>query len=699
MGRKARLKAERAATRPEAPVTAAPQTAPPPVDFRITAGIALALVILVAIVFAQLRDHQFLNYDDPIYITDNEQVKKGLSAEGVAWAFRSLDFNWHPMTWLTHMADVEIFGLNAGAHLLVNAAFHAVNTILLLIILTRATGSAWRSGIVAALFAIHPLHVESVAWISERKDVLSTLFMMLTILFYLRFVERRSRAAYAAMTLAFILGLMSKGMLVTLPFVLLLIDYWPLHRFKLGDWRTLGRLFLEKLPLFILILPAIFITWYAQHVVGAMANVRFISLPIRLANAVISYVVYIRRMFWPDDLALGYPYPSRISPSTTIASLILLLVITAVVLYYREHRHLFTGWFWFTGMLVPVSGIVQIGPQAMADRYTYVPLIGLFIALVWLVGDAVVRRPILRIPATTITLGLIAGLTFAAHTQAGHWKTTEMLFRRTAQMTPRNPIAHETLGFALFRNGDYTGAIEEFRALIELRPGYGRAYEGLGASLLGLGRTAEAIEAYRTAVRLNPQSAEGHRQLGQLEMASGKTEEAKESLAKAAQLGDKEAAGSLAIARGDADAAIAEYKALVDKDPNSPEARNNLAAALARKGRDDEALQHYREALRVAPFHYDANMNIGALLARKGSVSEAVTHFLAATRARPDATEPHIYLALILAGSGQTADAIAEIERAMQINPQTANNEFTNATRAAPNPNNLAQYLAGLKGR
>src|SRR5688572_3664752 len=239
MGRKARLKAERAATRPEASVAAAPQTALLPADPRITAAVGVALVILVAIVFAQLRDHQFLNYDDPIYITDNEQVKKGLSTEGVAWAFQSLDFNWHPMTWLTHMADVEMFGLNAGAHLLVNAAFHAINTILLLIILSRATGSVWRSGIVAALFAIHPLHVESVAWISERKDVLSTLFMMLTILFYLRFLEGRSKAAYTAMTIAFILGLMSKGMLVTLPFVLLLIDYWPLQRFKLGEWRTL----------------------------------------------------------------------------------------------------------------------------------------------------------------------------------------------------------------------------------------------------------------------------------------------------------------------------------------------------------------------------------------------------------------------------------------------------------------------------
>lgn len=697
MGRKARLKAERAATRPDAPVTAATQPAPLPTDYRIVAAIAVALVILVAVVFAQLRGHQFLNYDDPIYITENEQVKKGLTAEGVSWAFRSLDFNWHPATWLTHMADVEIFGLNAGAHLLVNVGFHALNTILLLFILHRATGSVFRSGIVAALFAIHPLHVESVAWISERKDVLSTLFMLLTILFYLQFVERRSKGTYAAMTIAFVLGLMSKGMLVTLPFALLLIDYWPLQRFRLGEWRTLGRLFMEKLPLFILILPAIFITWYAQHVVGAMANVRFISLPIRLANAVISYVVYIRRMFWPDDLALGYPYPTTISSTTTIACAILLLAITAVVLYFRECRYLVTGWFWFTGMLVPVSGIVQIGPQAMADRYTYVPLIGLFIALVWLIGDLVTHRPILRIPATTITAGVLIGLAFAAHTQAGYWKSSETLFRRTAQVTPRNPVAHETLGFALFRNGDYEGAIREFQALIALRPQYGRAYEGLGASLLGLGRTAEAIEAYRTAVRINPQSAEGLRQLGQLEMSAGKTEDAKESLAKAAQLGDKEAAGSLAMARGDADAAIGEYKALVEKDPNSPEARNNLAAALARKGRDDEALQTYREALRLAPFHYDANMNIGALLARKGNANEAVSHFLAATRARPDSTEPHVYLALILAGSGQTADAIAEIERAMKINAVTANNEFTNATRSAPNPNNLAQFLQSLK--
>ncbi|HEU4522377.1 MAG TPA: tetratricopeptide repeat protein, partial [Thermoanaerobaculia bacterium] len=607
MGRKARLKAERAAAPAPATITAAP---PAPPDARVVAAIAAGLVILVAIVFAQLRTHEFLTYDDPIYITENETVQKGLTAEGIAWAFQSFDFNWHPITWLTHMADVELFGLNAGAHLLVNAVIHAANSILVLVILTMATGYVWRSGIVAALFAIHPLHVESVAWLSERKDVLSSLFLLLTILFYLRWVKRRSRLDYAVMLGMFVLGLMSKGMLVTLPFVLLLIDYWPLRR------SNLRALVVEKIPLFILILPAIFVTWYAQHAVEAIANVRFVSLPIRLANAVISYVIYIRRMFWPDDLALGYPYPTTIRPSTTVAAAIVLLIITAIVLLVRERRrYLFTGWFWFTGMLVPVSGIVQIGSQSMADRYTYIPMIGLFIALVWLLAEMVASRPLLKIPAMAITAGILFGLTFAARTQASHWKNTATLFQRTAQVTPGNPVAHETLGFALFRNRDFEGAIREFTALTTIRPNYARGYTGLGASLLAVGRTTEATTAYRKAVLLNPNDAEAQRQLGNLAMAAGQTEEAAELLEKAAELGDADAQGSLAIARGDADAAITEFQEQVAQSP-SPEALNNLAAALARKGRDDEALAQYREALRLAPFHYDANMNIGALLAR-----------------------------------------------------------------------------------
>mgnify|MGYP006198390701 CR=1 FL=1 len=360
-----------------------------------------------------MRNHEFLTYDDPIYITENEQVQKGLTAEGVAWAFRSFDFNWHPITWLTHMIDVELFGMNAGAHLLVNAAIHAINAILLLLVLTRATGFVWRSAVVAALFAIHPLHVESVAWLAERKDVLSSLFLLLTVWFYLRFVERRSKLHYALMLVMFILGLMSKGMLVTLPFVLVLIDYWPLRRLQSFRWRELRPLIVEKLPLFLLIIPAAFITWYAQHVVEAIANVRFVPVLIRLANAAISYVIYIRRMFWPDDLALGYSYPSTIKPSTSIASAIILLVVTILVVIYRERRYLFTGWFWFAGMLVPVSGIVQIGPQSMADRYTYIPMVGLFILFTWLIADFVARSPVLRIPAIAIAAGFLAWLLVA----------------------------------------------------------------------------------------------------------------------------------------------------------------------------------------------------------------------------------------------------------------------------------------------
>ncbi|HEX6177562.1 MAG TPA: tetratricopeptide repeat protein, partial [Thermoanaerobaculia bacterium] len=636
-------------------------------------------------------------YDDPIYITDNEVVKRGLTVDGLAWAFTSFDFNWHPVTWITHMIDVSLFGLNAGAHLVVNAIIHAINAVLVLLIFTRMTGQVVRSGIVAALFAIHPLHVESVAWLSERKDVLSSLFLLLTILFYVMYVERRSRGLYAAMIATFILGLMSKGMLVTLPFVLLLLDYWPLRRFDLGDSKKLRELFVEKLPLFILIIPAMWVTWYAQRAAQAIAPGQLVPLPIRLANAVISYVVYLRRTFWPNDLALGYPYPSVIRPSTAIASAIVLIAISALVIAFRHRRYLFTGWFWFAGMLVPVSGIIQIGPQSMADRYTYIPLIGVFAALVWLVADLVAARPYARMATASIAGGLILGLTFAARAQTTHWRSTETLFARTSQSTPRNPIAHETLGFAYIRNEEYEKAIGEFRTLTMLRPNYARGWEGLGQSLLAVGNTAEAKTAYETALRLNPASGEANRQLGNLAMLSGNKEEAEKLLEQAAAAGDTGAKAAVALARGDADAAIAQYEAAVKAQPDSPEVRNNLAAALARKGRNDEALAQYRAALKISPFHYDANMNIGALLGRMGKSDEALSHFVNATRGRPQATEPHVYMALVLASAQRLDAAAAELEKAVAKNPQTANTELTNALRMPPSPTNLQEFLASLK--
>ena len=688
MGRKSRSKASNPA------VAVAP---PRHHDPRLTLALAAALVVLVAIVFAQVRAHQFLNYDDPIYITDNEVVKRGLTVDGLAWAFTSFDFNWHPVTWITHMIDVSLFGLNAGAHLVVNAIIHAINAVLVLLIFTRMTGQVVRSGIVAALFAIHPLHVESVAWLSERKDVLSSLFLLLTILFYVMYVERRSRGLYAAMIATFILGLMSKGMLVTLPFVLLLLDYWPLRRFDLGDSKKLRELFVEKLPLFILIIPAMWVTWYAQRAAQAIAPGQLVPLPIRLANAVISYVVYLRRTFWPNDLALGYPYPSVIRPSTAIASAIVLIAISALVIAFRHRRYLFTGWFWFAGMLVPVSGIIQIGPQSMADRYTYIPLIGVFAALVWLVADLVAARPYARMATASIAGGVILGLTFAARAQTTHWRSTETLFARTSQSTPRNPIAHETLGFAYIRNEEYEKAIGEFRTLTMLRPNYARGWEGLGQSLLAVGNTAEAKTAYETALRLNPASGEANRQLGNLAMLSGNKEEAEKLLEQAAAAGDTGAKAAVALARGDADAAIAQYEAAVKAQPDSPEVRNNLAAALARKGRNDEALAQYRAALKISPFHYDANMNIGALLGRMGKSDEALSHFVNATRGRPQATEPHVYMALVLASAQRLDAAAAELEKAVAKNPQTANTELTNALRMPPSPTNLQEFLASLK--
>jgi tetratricopeptide (TPR) repeat protein len=641
----------------------APAPAPKPARGHLL--IAAILAILVLAVYAQVRNHRFLNFDDPIYLNANPHVLAGLSADSIRWAFTSLDTGgaWHPVTWLTHMTAVELFGVREDRHLLINVFFHLANTLLLFFLLRKMTGSEARSAIVAALFAVHPLHVESVAWLAERKDVVSTLLMLLTLWMYAEFVRTRSRGRYALALLFFALGLMSKGMLVTLPFVLLLLDYWPLNRFELRDARAIGKLTLEKIPFFLLLIPSIAVTLLGQKEAGAVGTVYPLST--RTANAIVSYGAYLWKTIWPLDLAVPYPWRTPIQPLHVAVSAIVVVAISVTAIRYaRTNRALFTGWFWFVGMLVPVIGLIQIGSQSMADRYTYLPHIGLFMAVVWLVADALSLET--RQLAAMVAIVLVGALALVAHRQVTYWRDSITLFSRAISVTAPNSVAHLNLGSAIQHAGDPERGLQELRTAVEIEPTSAWMLVMLARLELQLGRMPEATTHLQTAygLKANP-----------------------ETLA------------LLAIARNDTPGAVAAYAQAVAKEPESAALRNDYGASLARAQRNDEALAQYREAIRLAPETYDAHMNIGAILSRLGRNGEARDAFSTAATIRPGSPEPHIYLALLNANTGRLDLALMNVQTAMAIDPVQANAMFTNAVRAPPKSTNLQEFVEFLQSK
>ena len=533
--------------------------------------LALALAVLAFLPYAQTSSYDFVDYDDTVFVTGNTAVRDGLTTDGLRWALMTFHAgNWMPVTWLSHMLDVTLFGLDPGWHHLVNALVHALSSGLLFLALFRMTGAAGRSAFVAALFGVHPLHVESVAWIAERKDVLSGLFFMLTLLSYERYTRRGGAVRYLLLFLSLALGLLSKSMLVTTPFVLLLLDVWPLGRTALvlpADGSQAkpvpwGRLVLEKAPLFLLAGAVSAITFVAQQKGGAMGMMEREVLPLsdRLANALVSYASYLFKMFWPASLAILYPHPggALLGAKVAGAAAVLLLILYLTIRQVRQRPYLAMGWFWYLGMLIPVIGIVQVGMQAMADRYTYLPMIGILIMIAWFAGDVVpitvpVRTRLLAaVSGTIILLCLIVSVG-----QAAHWRDTVTLFQHAVGVSPDNWMAHRMLGNALADKGLADEAIDRYRESIRIQPRNPLAHNNLAVELAKLGKHDEAIEHYREAVRIRPGYAE---------------------------------------------------------------ARNNLGNALAVTGRRSEAIEQYREALRLRPGWKVPRENLEQLLARKDAV-------------------------------------------------------------------------------
>jgi len=608
---------------------------------KLVLGICILLAAITWLVFGQTLGHEFINYDDREYVSENAEVTKGLTLPGIAWAFTHVhSSNWHPLTTISHMLDCQLHGLKAGGHHCTNVVLHMLAVVLLFLVLREMTGgpsrtgNIWRSAFVAAVFAIHPLHVESVAWVAERKDVLSGVFFMLTLAAYLRYVRRPSVASYLLVALVFALGLMSKPMLVTLPFVLLLLDYWPLGRFRAQasatssptslhwlDRRSIQwRLILEKFPLLLLSAASCMATLVAQR--QSMSSIENLPLPPRVINALLNCSIYIYQMFWPSRLAVFYPYPAGPLSAWLLASALTLLSVITVGAFMlrKECPYFITGWLWYLGMLVPVIGIIQVGIQARGDRYTYLPHIGLYLLVTWAIADLLVswrhRREILTIGAVTTIIVLAR----CAWVQTSYWKNSELLWSHTLAVTSGNATAHRDLGTVLLKRGQLDDAIFHFQASLKIRPDVSRgrydrdnarSHYHLGYALDQKGLLSEAISHYRKAVELWPDNADSEYILGMALSQQGHIDEAIACLQKSLEIAPRSPAtlNSLAWAlstcsdaqlrNGSRAIELAEQANQLSGGKN-PVFIRTLAAAYAESGRFNDAIDAAQRASQLA---------------------------------------------------------------------------------------------------
>jgi len=521
-----------------------------PTNPRWFAAVCLALTLATLAVYWPVTSHPFVNYDDPDYIVENSHVNSGLSWTNVVWAFENKHAgNWHPLTWISHMLDCQMFGLNPAGHHLVSVLFHIANSLLLFLFLTRTTGALWRSALVAAFFAWHPLHVESVAWAAERKDVLSAFFWMLTLVVYAGYAKKPDGFRYSLALLLFACGLLSKAMVVTLPFVLLLLDFWPLNRFAV---KPAKQLVVEKIPFFALAAVASAITFLVQESSGAFWTLENLPFSTRVANALTAYLAYLSKTFWPADLALIYPHPHHWPFIEVAGSALLLLLWTGLILWRaRQQPYLFTGWFWFLGTLVPVIGLVQVGVQSMADRYTYLPGIGLLIAVVWCADEFFKRHWQRQLPGV-IGGAALAGCLAITSIQIGYWQNDLKLFGHAMEVTTDNYAAEVYVGEALERAGRAGDALAVYADAVRIEPDYPIAQFKLGMMLIAAHKPGEALEHLKTAAQLMPHNPDVQYDLGVFLAQQGRSQEA-----------------------------IERFRAALRERPDFPEAKRELSAVLA----------------------------------------------------------------------------------------------------------------------
>jgi tetratricopeptide (TPR) repeat protein len=642
----------------------------------------LVIVLLVASVLAvywQVTKHEFIIFDDNIYIYENKMVQSGLNWESMVWAFATGTLaNWHPLTWLSIMVDYQLFGLNAGLHHLMGAILHAINTALLFVVFSKMTKSFWPSVFVAAFFGLHPLHVESVAWASERKDVLSAFFWILTLLLYARYVDRPGLRRYLLVIVSFALGLLAKPMLVTLPFVLLLLDYWPLKRFQIGGISALPTQLQavtlrdstgrhperqitgpakEKIPLFILSAISCVVTFIAQQSGGAVFPLERLPITIRLGNAFVSYITYIRKMIWPSGLAFYYPHPGfALSLWWSVSAAGLVLALTVAFLWFgRKRSYLAVGWLWYIGTLVPVIGIVQVGIQALADRYTYIPLIGLSIIIAWGAQELLGNWRYRSLVFTVAGISSLLALSILTWFQIATWRNNMSVFSHAVAVTERNVPALTNLAIAESRLGKTDDAIAHFKEALQISPKMSDVHNYLGIALSNKGKDLEAASHYAQAIRLKPDHKEAHVNLGIVLERQGIT-----------------------------DSAIVHFREALRLDPDDAQVHNNLGAALGKLGKVDEAIEHFEKASRLRPEYPSALYNLGSALLRQKKYDEAILRLSEAVHLKPDDADAHYNLGLAFKAVGDVEQAIAHFDQVLTLNPshKEASYEFLRLTNS-----------------
>jgi protein O-mannosyl-transferase len=652
-------------------------------EIRNVVLICVVLAVATLAAFWPVINAEFIDFDD-LYIMENPRMQRGLTAENVSWAFTSFyGSNWHPLTWLSLLMDCELFGVDAPAMHRVNLGFHVANGVLLFLMLNRLTRAVWASAIVAALFALHPLRVESVAWITERKDVLSTCFWILTMWCYAEYVQRRCAGWYTGALLFFVLGLMSKAMLVTLPFVLLLWDLWPLRRMDVRtprwwmDWARWRGLLLDKLPFVAFTVAVMSLTLLAPH--GDEDLVSIVQLPLseRVENAFVSYARYLAKTFWPTDLAVFYPHPEQWPPLVFATAAAVVLIVTAFAVgTFKRWPWLSIGWFWFVGTLVPVSGIVQIGGQSMADRFTYVPSIGLFIAIVWTVRELVLGHRALMAFAVSAAAATIVASGVVTYRQAGYWKDSERLFTRAVSVTPPNAFILNSMGNVLARQGRIVEAMEKFNAALKLAPDDFRAWAYIGNIYARDGKFDAAIEHFRAALRHRPNSAQMHYNLGLALAAKGQWAEAithfeKELALEPFYFSGHFHLGNAYLNSGNPEAAATNYLAAIQLKSDLPAAHYNLGEARLAQGRVQEAIEHFTAATRLDPKSADAHRQLGLALQQAARRQEALPYLERAVALNPSSSGLRALLAALLSELGQTQAAIFQYREALKIDENT----------------------------
>ena len=610
--------------------------------------IFLLIIISTLLTYRGIGTHDFINFDDELYVTKNQHVIQGITIDNIVWAFTPIKTDnkayWHPLSWLYHMLDCQMFGLNAGMHHITSLILHIINALLLFIIFNKMTGALWKSAFVAALFALHPINVESVAWIAEKKNLLSTSFWMLTIIAYIYYAKRPGILKYLLLLLMFTMGLMAKTMLVTIPFVLLLLDYWPLKRVEFNK-SVISRLVIEKIPLLLISAVAFGIVFLSLQSHGQIVSDIKTPMGLRLDNAAVSYIKYISKTLWPTGLAIHYPFPDALPAWQPISAGVILAVITGfVVLLAKNEPYLFLGWFWFTGTLVPVNGIIQGGlwPE-MALRWIYVPAIGLFIMLAWGWDKISTSLPGRYIINTILAVIILSVLSFTSIKQLTCWKNSISIFEHTVQVTDKNPIAHLNLGEALQAKGKTKKAIDCYLKVLSISPNNTKAHINMGAALLEHKNYDKAFYHFKKALKNDPLSKQARLNLGNILFAQNKTKQAMNYYLELLKLyPDYTEAhnnlGNVLIKQRKFKKAVLEFSKVLKAQPMHLEAHINMGAALSYLNQNDKAIAHYSKALQIDPYNEEIYNNMGVVLIQKKEYNRAIKHFKKAIEINPDYT-------------------------------------------------------------